>query len=306
EPPKIRLPRHLKQTYTRRVGETVNLVIPFQGRPRAKVSWQKNGSPIDKNQINIRNTENDTIIFIRKAERSHSGEYDMKVEVENLVDKATIDIQIVDRPGPPEVVTIDDVWGENVNLSWKPPKDDGNAAITGYTIQKADKKSMEWFTVMEHYHRTSATINELVIGNEYYFRIFAENICGLSEDATMTKESALIAKDGKVYKYPVYDDFDFSEQPLFTQPLVNTFAVAGYNATLNCSVRGNPKPKITWLKNKVIIMNDPRYRMFSNQGVCTLEIRKPSPYDGGTYTCRAVNELGEAEVDCKLEVKGKG
>ncbi|XP_030912892.1 myosin-binding protein C, slow-type isoform X6 [Geospiza fortis] len=281
EPPKIRLPRHLKQTYTRRVGETVNLVIPFQGKPRAKVSWEKNGSPIDKNDINIRNTEQDTIIFIRKAERGHSGEYDMKVEVENLVDKATIDIQIVDRPGPPEVVTIEDVWGENVNLSWKPPKDDGNAAITGYTIQKADKKSMEWFTVIEHYHRTSATINELVIGNEYYFRVFAENMCGLSEDATMTKESALIAKDGKVYKYPVYDDFDFSERPLFTQPLVNTFAVAGYNATLNCSVRGNPKPKITWMKNKVLIMNDPRYRMFSNQGVCTLEIRKPSPYDGG-------------------------
>ncbi|XP_019147924.1 myosin-binding protein C, slow-type isoform X9 [Corvus cornix cornix] len=304
EPPKIRLPRHLKQTYTRRVGETVNLVIPFQGKPRAKVSWEKNGSPIDKNEINIRNTENDTIIFIRKAERGHSGEYDMKVEVENLVDKATIDIQIVDRPGPPEVVTIEDVWGENVNLSWKPPKDDGNAAITGYTIQKADKKSMEWFTVIEHYHRTSATINELVIGNEYYFRIFAENMCGLSEDATMTKESALIAKDGKVYKYPVYDDFDFSERPLFTQPLVNTFAVAGYNATLNCSVRGNPKPKITWMKNKVLIMNDPRYRMFSNQGVCTLEIRKPSPYDGGTYSCRAVNELGEAEVECKLEVRG--
>ncbi|RMC03016.1 hypothetical protein DUI87_20209 [Hirundo rustica rustica] len=304
EPPKIRLPRHLKQTYTRRVGETVNLVIPFQGKPRAKVSWQKNGTPIDKNDINIRNTENDTIIFIRKAERGHSGEYDMKVEVENLVDKATIDIQIVDRPGPPEVVTIEDVWGENVNLSWKPPKDDGNAAITGYTIQKADKKSMEWFTVIEHYHRTSATINELVIGNEYYFRVFAENMCGLSEDATMTKESALIAKDGKVYKYPVYDDFDFTERPLFTQPLVNTFAVAGYNATLNCSVRGNPKPKITWMKNKVLIMNDPRYRMFSNQGVCTLEIRKPSPYDGGTYTCRAVNELGEAEVDCKLEVRG--
>ncbi|KAJ7428592.1 hypothetical protein WISP_01173 [Willisornis vidua] len=54
----------------------------------------------------------------------------------------------------------------------------------------------EWFTVIEHYHRTSATINELIIGNEYYFRVFAENMCGLSEDATMTKESALIAKDG--------------------------------------------------------------------------------------------------------------
>ncbi|XP_029768678.1 myosin-binding protein C, slow-type isoform X1 [Terrapene carolina triunguis] len=304
EPPKIRLPRHLKQTYIRRVGEAVNLVIPFQGRPRPKVSWKKNGASVDKNQINIRNSENDTIIFIRKAERSHSGKYDLKVKVENLVDKATIDIQVVDRPGPPHVVTIEDVWGENVALSWQPPKDDGNAAIIGYTIQKADKKSMEWFTVIEHYHRTSATITELIIGNEYYFRIFAENMCGLSEDATMTTESAVIAKDGKVYKNPIYEDFNFTEAPMFTQPLINTHAVAGYNTTLNCSVRGNPKPKITWMKNKVTIINDPRYRMFGNQGVCTLEIRKPNPYDGGTYTCKAVNELGEAAVECKLEVKG--
>lgn len=56
----------------------------------------------------------------------------------------------------------------------------------------------EWFTVIEHYHRTNATITELVIGNEYYFRVFAENMCGLSEDATMTKESAVIAKDGEL------------------------------------------------------------------------------------------------------------
>uniref|UniRef100_A0A8C0J5R2 Myosin-binding protein C, slow-type n=1 Tax=Chelonoidis abingdonii TaxID=106734 RepID=A0A8C0J5R2_CHEAB len=305
EPPKIRLPRHLKQTYIRRVGEAVNLVIPFSGRPRPKVSWKKNGVSLDKNQINIRNSENDTIIFIRKAERSHSGKYDLKLKVDNLVDKATIDIQVVDRPGPPHVVKIEDVWGENVALSWQPPKDDGNAAITGYTIQKADKKSMEWFTVIEHYHRTSATITELIIGNEYYFRIFAENMCGLSEDATMTRESAVIAKDGKVYKNPIYEDFNFTEAPMFTQPLINTYAVAGYNATLNCSVRGNPKPKITWMKNRVTIINDPRYRMFGNQGVCTLEIRKPNPYDGGTYTCKAVNELGEAEVECKLEVKAQ-
>ncbi|KAM6436429.1 myosin-binding protein C, slow-type [Liasis olivaceus] len=303
EPPKIRLPRHLKQTYIRRVGEAVNLVIPFHGRPRPKVSWKKNGAHVDKNQINIRNTENDSIIFIRKAERSHSGKYDMKVKVENLVDRATIDIQIVDRPGPPQVVKIADVWGENVALEWVPPRDDGNANITGYTIQKADKKSMEWFTVIEHYHRTSATITELVIGNEYFFRIFSENMCGLSEDATRTMESAVIAKDGKVYKNPVYEEFNFTEPPMFTQPLVDTYAISGYNATLNCSVRGNPKPKITWMKNKIIIVNDPRYRMFSNQGVCTLEIRKPSPYDGATYTCRAVNSLGEAEVECKLEVR---
>ncbi len=58
------------------------------------------------------------------------------------------------------------------------------------------------------------------------------------------------------------------------------------------------------MKNKIPIIDDPRYRMFSNQGVCTIEIRKPSPFDGGVYSCKAANDLGEAQVDCKLEVKG--
>lgn len=38
-----------------------------------------------------------------------------------------------------------------------------------------------------------------------------------------------------------YNDHDFKEAPKFTQPLINTFAIAGYNATLNCSVRANPR-----------------------------------------------------------------
>lgn len=49
---------------------------------------------------------------------------------------------LLDLPGPPQCVTIEDVWGGNVALVWDPPKDNGNAPITGYTIQKADKKTM--------------------------------------------------------------------------------------------------------------------------------------------------------------------
>ncbi|XP_071057824.1 myosin-binding protein C, slow-type isoform X19 [Pseudochaenichthys georgianus] len=304
EPPKIRVPRHLKQTYTRRVGEAVNLVVPFMGKPRPKVNWLKEGQPIEPTHVNIRNTDCDSIIFIRKAERSHSGKYEMTVQVENHVDTAILDIQVVDLPGPPHSVTIEDVWGGNVALVWTPPKDNGNAPITGYTIQKADKKTMEWFTCIEHYHRSCITITELVVGNEYFFRIFAENMCGLSETATQSKQSALIVKEGMQVKTHEFTDHDFMEAPKFTQPLINTFAIAGYNATLNCSVRANPRAKVVWMKNKITILDDPRYRMFSNQGVCTLEIRKPSPYDGGLYTCKAVNDLGEAQVDCKLEIKG--
>ncbi|XP_073802058.1 myosin-binding protein C, slow-type isoform X8 [Danio rerio] len=303
EPPKIRIPRHLKQTYIRKVGEVVNLVVPFVGKPRPKVTWLKEGQPIDPT-ISIRNSDCDSIMFIRKAERKHSGKYELSVQVENHIDTAMLDIQIVDLPGPPQAVKIEEIWGNNVALDWSPPKDSGNAPITGYTIQKADKKTMEWYTCVEHYHRTCITISDLVVGNEYFFRIYSENMVGLSEDATATKDSALIVKEGLHLKNPEYNDRDFTEPPRFTQPLINTFAIAGYNATLNCSVRANPRPKVVWMKNKITIIDDPRYRMFHNQGVCTLEIRKPSPFDGGVYTCKAVNDLGEAQVDCKLEVKG--
>lgn len=302
EPPKIRIPRHLKQTYIRKVGEVVNLVVPFVGKPRPKVTWLKEGESIDPT-ISIRNSDCDSIMFIRKAERKHSGKYELSVQVENHIDTAMLDIQIVDLPGPPQAVKIEEIWGNNVALDWSPPKDSGNAPITGYTIQKADKKTMEWYTCVEHYHRTCITISDLVVGNEYFFRIYSENMVGLSEDATSTKDSALIVKEGLHLKNPEYNDRDFTEPPRFTQPLINTFAIAGYNATLNCSVRANPRPKVVWMKNKITIIDDPRYRMFHNQGVCTLEIRKPSPFDGGVYTCKAVNDLGEAQVDCKLEVK---
>lgn len=46
---------------------------------------------------------------------------------------------------------------------------------------------------------------------------------------------------GLQVKMQDFEDHDFKEAPKFTQPLINTFAIAGYNTTLNCSVRANPR-----------------------------------------------------------------
>lgn len=59
------------------------------------------------------------------------------------------------------------------------------------------------------------------------------------------------------------------------------------------------------MKNRRIIGEDPKFLMQNNQGVLTLNIRKPSTFDGGKYSCMAVNELGQDEVECKLDVRGK-
>lgn len=55
----------------------------------------------------------------------------------------------------------------------------------------------------------------------------------------------------------------------------------------------------------MVIGEDPKYLMQNKQGVLTLNIRKPGLFDSGRYSCRAVNNLGQDEVECKVEVRGR-
>ncbi|XP_067863304.1 myosin-binding protein H-like isoform X2 [Heptranchias perlo] len=303
DPPKIRLPRNLRGTFIRKVGQSLNLVIPFQGNPKPIVTWTKDDEPLDPARVNIHNSPVDTILFIRKVERKDSGQYKLVVQIDTAMDEVVIEIQVVEKPGPPQNLKMLDVWGFNVTLEWLPPKDKGNTEISGYTIQKADKKTGEWFTVLENAHSIPCTISDLVMGNHYNFRVFSENLCGLSETAVQCKDTAYIPKTSVTYNPPVYQEKDFNEPPKFTQPPADKTATVGFTTKLYCSVRGNPKPKISWLKNQMLLDQNPKFRVLTNEGICTLEIRKPSQFDGGVYTCKAVNALGEAVADCKLDVK---
>lgn len=47
-------------------------------------------------------------------------------------------------PGPPASVKLVDTWGFNAALEWTIPKDNGNSDISGYTVQKADRKTGVW------------------------------------------------------------------------------------------------------------------------------------------------------------------
>lgn len=59
------------------------------------VSWLKDGQPLDTKRVNIRNSDKDSILFIRTSQREDSGVYEMSVKVDSFEDKATITLQIV-------------------------------------------------------------------------------------------------------------------------------------------------------------------------------------------------------------------
>ena len=59
---------------------------------------------------------------------------------------------MVQEPTKPQKIKIVEVIGSSVQLSWEPPKDDGNTEIIGYAVEKRDKRSQDdgfWYIVHE-------------------------------------------------------------------------------------------------------------------------------------------------------------
>lgn len=54
----------------------------------------------------------------------------------------------------------------------------------------------EWYTVLDQYRRTHCVVSDLIMGNDYVFRVYAINQVGLSPEPCNTKDSAYIQKTG--------------------------------------------------------------------------------------------------------------
>lgn len=74
---------------------------PSQGSPKPQASWTHNGHTLDSQRVNVRTGDRDSILFIRSAQRSDSGCYELTVRLEGLEAKAAIDILVIGM-GPGE------------------------------------------------------------------------------------------------------------------------------------------------------------------------------------------------------------
>ena len=72
-------------------------------------------------------------------------------------------------------------------------------------------------------------------------------------------------------------------------------------ATFNCSVRGSPRPTVTWSKVNGSLVA--KHLVTDQNG--GLKITKSIFNDSGDYMCTAVNVLGRDEKTAKLIVEGK-
>ncbi|XP_061588373.1 obscurin isoform X3 [Cololabis saira] len=94
----------------------------------------------------------------------------------------------------------------------------------------------------------------------------------------------------------------FGGAPRFlTRPKAFSVCV-GKDATLSCTVVGNPTPLITWEKDKLKITSGSRFKTVEDEDVYRLTIYDLTLEDGGHYMCKAKNSVGEAYAAVTLKV----
>lgn len=91
--------------------------------------------------------------------------------------------------------------------------------------------------------------------------------------------------------------------PQFTARLHPKRIRVGDTMRLNCSVTGEPEPKVTWYYGKEQIHNDRYYNISNTFGLCSLKVLSVAKNDSGSYTARATNHLGEVSTSADIIVE---
>ena len=100
-----------------------------------------------------------------------------------------------DPPGPPSAPVVKNVCKDSCELTWHPPDNDGGSPVTGYHVERRDSgRSDRWIhTTLQPVPDTRYKVTELVEGNEYQFRILAENSVAVGQPGP--ESDRVLAKD---------------------------------------------------------------------------------------------------------------
>uniref|UniRef100_A0A8C1R5C9 Obscurin, cytoskeletal calmodulin and titin-interacting RhoGEF b n=1 Tax=Cyprinus carpio TaxID=7962 RepID=A0A8C1R5C9_CYPCA len=94
----------------------------------------------------------------------------------------------------------------------------------------------------------------------------------------------------------------FGGAPRFlTRPKAFSLCV-GRDASLSCTIVGNPVPVVTWEKDKMLLSAAGRFKTVEDGDVYRLTIYDLTLEDSGQYMCRAKNNVGEAYAAVTLKV----
>lgn len=188
-PPKIRLPRQYEDGFLVEAGEMIRLKVGIAGRPTPMISWSHNGEIIrNGGRYELSSNDKNSFLKITNATRNDRGEYNVRAINKLSEFNSSFLVTVTAKPSPPGKVCISMSLGKSVTLTWTSPEDDGGCKIGNYIVEYYRVGWNVWLKASAT-RQLTATLNDLIEGSEYKFRVKAESPYGLSEPS---EESSIL------------------------------------------------------------------------------------------------------------------
>uniref|UniRef100_A0A8B9LRH7 Titin n=1 Tax=Astyanax mexicanus TaxID=7994 RepID=A0A8B9LRH7_ASTMX len=245
-----------QQVVVAKAGDNVKVEIPVLGRPRPSVVWKKEDQEIKQTQrINIEDTATSTILNIREIKRKDGGQYSMTGK--NILGTVTetITVQVHDIPGAPTgPIKIDEVSCDYVLISWDAPENDGGVPINNYIVEMKETTGTSWVELAATVIRTTFKAARLTTGNQYQFRVKAQNRYGVGP--FITSEPVLAA-----YPFDVPGQPGIPQVTAFTKDSItiswNEPSSDGGSAILGYHIERKEKNSILWQRiSKALVVGN--------------------------------------------------
>ncbi|MCE2498067.1 MAG: fibronectin type III domain-containing protein [Nitrosopumilaceae archaeon] len=131
-------------------------------------------------QIGFASTPPSDPVTIRAIDSSfHTG----------VIEPDTVGFVTVAAPSPPIKVSAEPVNDRHIDVTWSPPADDGNLAVTGYTVEAKKKGSSSFSEIASGVTGAKYAHRGIESGSEYTYRVYATNAegtSGASNESTAT------------------------------------------------------------------------------------------------------------------------
>lgn len=183
------------------------------------------------------------------------------------------------RPDPPEPPKPDRITRNGVTLSWRPPRTDGKSRIKGYYVEMRPKNGKDWKTVNDiPINSTVYTVPSLKEGEEYSFRVVAENEVGRSDPSKPSQPITI------------------EEQP--NKPCMELGKVrdivcrAGDDFSIHVPYLAFPKPNAFWYSNDNMLDDNNRVHKHLTDDAASVVVKNSKRADSGQYRLQLKNTSG--------------
>ncbi|XP_061656401.1 titin-like isoform X2 [Syngnathoides biaculeatus] len=183
EAPEFDLKNYPKNTVYVRAGANLTFDIPMTGKPMPNVTLSKNNVAIKGSKRLLTEVTPDSLTFtLNESMTSDAGKYEVTASNLGGATKIFMNVIVLDKPGPPVgPVEIGEVGETTAYLKWAPPEYDGGSPVTNYLVLRRETSTPTWTEMSSNIARSEFKATKLTKGEEYQFRIKAQNRYGVSD-----------------------------------------------------------------------------------------------------------------------------